>query len=65
MEGQVGRQIFSDFFSDRLFSDRICHTSFVGWGSWMGRGFSNDQLDQVLGQLFSGVAVFFAEICEW
>lgn len=31
----------------------------------MGRGFSNDQMDQVLGQLFSGVAVFFAEICEW
>jgi Domain of unknown function (DUF222)/HNH endonuclease len=28
-------------------------------------GFSNDQVDQVLGQLFSGVAVFYAEICEW
>jgi Domain of unknown function (DUF222)/HNH endonuclease len=28
-------------------------------------GFSNDQVDGVLGQLFSGVAVFYAEICEW
>ena len=27
--------------------------------------FSNDQVDGVLGQLFSGVAVFYAEICEW
>jgi Domain of unknown function (DUF222)/HNH endonuclease len=26
---------------------------------------SNDQVDQVLGHLFSGVSVFFAEICEW
>ena len=32
----------------------------------MGRDkFSNDQVDGVLGQLFSGVAVFYAEICEW
>ncbi|HYJ23773.1 MAG TPA: DUF222 domain-containing protein [Acidimicrobiia bacterium] len=28
-------------------------------------GFSNDQVDQVLGHLFSGLAVFYAEICEW
>ena len=27
--------------------------------------FSNDQVDGVLGQLFSGVAVFYAEICNW
>jgi len=27
--------------------------------------FSNDQVDRVLGHLFSGVAVFYAEICEW
>lgn len=27
--------------------------------------FSNDQVDGVLGQLFSGVAVLYAEICEW
>jgi len=27
--------------------------------------FSNDQVDQVLGHLFSGLAVFHAGICEW
>jgi Domain of unknown function (DUF222) len=27
--------------------------------------FTNGEVDQVLGQLFSGVAVFYAEICEW
>jgi len=26
---------------------------------------SNDQVDQVLGHLFSGVSVFLAEICDW
>jgi hypothetical protein len=27
--------------------------------------FSNDQVDQVLGQLLSGLAVFQAEVCSW
>ena len=27
--------------------------------------FSNDQVDQVLGQLLSGLAVFHAEVCSW
>ncbi len=32
----------------------------------MGRErFSNDQVEQVLGHLFSGLSVFHAEICEW
>ena len=28
-------------------------------------GFTNDQTDGVLSHLFSGLAVFYAEICEW
>ena len=31
----------------------------------MEREFSNDQVDGVLSHLFSGLAVFYAEICEW
>jgi hypothetical protein len=30
-----------------------------------GERFSNDQVEQVLSHLFSGVAVFHAQICEW
>jgi hypothetical protein len=30
-----------------------------------GERFSNDQVEQVLGHLLSGLAVFQAEICEW
>jgi hypothetical protein len=30
-----------------------------------GERYSNDQVEQILGHLFSGLAVFHAGICEW